>query len=113
MQVRALKSFSGKYGSIRTGQKFNCDPHYADQLFANSLIEAVQEPGPDNNRAIPQAPQRSKTPPPEKDTGKGGATADSGRTPAGGKPITSRSLRADLALRKKTSPSSGDGGTNS
>ena len=115
MQVRALKSFAGKYGHIRVGQIFNCEPNYADQLKTNGLVLMIDEkqaaPGPSSNRAIPAAPSQAREEPAP--LGKDGAAGDSAHTPAAGAAITSRSLRADLASRKKTSKRSASGETPS
>ncbi len=114
MQVRALKSFTGRYGHIRVGQVFNCVPNYAAELIANGLVRDMGEPGPSADRALPGAPHRADVPPrKEAPAGKDGATDTSERAPVGGSTRTSRSLRADLASRRKTQPKSAPGATKS
>lgn len=117
MQVRALRSFAGRYGHIRVGQIFSSAPNYAQDLMRNGLVEKVGDPGPDKNRAIPEAPARADAPPPvrpppSEPTGKDGATASSERAPASGRGRTSSSLRADLASRRKTRKASDAGATS-
>lgn len=97
MQVRALKSFSGRYGHIRVGQIFHCVPNYAADLLRQGLVEKRPEPGPADNRSIPGAPAQSDT-----NAGKDSATGSTERAPAGGEAGTPSSLRAVLASRKKT-----------
>lgn len=117
MQVRALRSFNGRYGHIRVGQIFSSAPNYAQDLMRNGLVELLKEPGPEKDRAIPEAPKRAEEPPPvrppptEPPSGKDGATASSERAPASGKGRTSSSLRADLASRRKTRKASEAGAT--
>lgn len=133
MQAKALKTFRGKYGMIRAGSKFNCAPRYFDELKKLKMVtewtggkdakedppaaddpQTIRDPGPSENASIPEAPatagkdqaassgqsDSSESPDPAK---------DSGRRRGAGKPLTSRSLRADLQSRKKTSRESNDG----
>lgn len=111
MRVKALKTFRGRYGLIRTGTQFDCDPGYYRQLSRNGMVELVEstkpaDPGPSENRDLEQAPNRAG-----KSTagGQGKPPADTVPPPAGGRAITSRSLRQDLASRRKTSTSSSGG----
>lgn len=128
--VKALKSFKGKYGHIRAGMTFNPDPGYAREMQRKGWIEPVAEeepgpgpqkkapPAPDRNRNKPPAPSRAgkdqggakRTPPPNK---KGaGTSGDTEQPPAGGGPVTSRSLRADLHSSAKTLTGSEAGAAN-
>lgn len=115
MQVRALRSFAGRYGHIRVGQIFSSAPSYARELQSNGLVEVIGEPKPAGNRAIPEAPKRADTPPPQPppddQVGKDGATASSERAPASGTGRTSSSLRQDLVSRKRTRKPSAAGAT--
>lgn len=130
--VKALKTFRGKYGLIRTGTTFNSDPRYADQLKKKGWLEVVgegeqpaekpEDPKPSKNRNIPKAPARGGK---DSAAGKGAslppaaplsskAVLDtrrgSGRPPAAGKGSTSSSLRADLPPPAKTAKPSESGG---
>lgn len=131
MRVKALKTFQNqKYGLIRTGTIFHCEPHIAQALLANKLIEPAAEaqvppaqnpdptdPSPEHNRNVPNAPQRSGNENPGSTEGneqagnQGEAPAGTGRRRGGGKPMTSRSLRADLAQRAQTQSSAESGET--
>lgn len=117
--VEALKTFKGRLGHVNRGDKFNCDEGYFRALKKNGLAALpkptgeektpANEPGPVNDRNIPRAPARA---------GKEGAGEDQGSPPAetsdptrtDGQVLTSSSLRADLASRKKTLPVSVPGG---
>lgn len=108
-EVRALRSFKGRYGSIRAGQTFNCEPGYLVQLLRNKLVIATGnpgEPGPSKDRSIPEAPHRGG-----KD--KGGKDTDpsnpSGQGAGSGNALTSASLPAGQASRRKTVMQSGAG----
>jgi len=112
--VKALKSFRGRYGMIRAGSIFNCEPGYAESLRKNKLIEVIdgaadekrQEPGPEANRKKPDPPGRAGKDQP----GEQGERRDATVPPlAGGLALTSASLRADLASRKTTSTKSAAG----
>ncbi len=114
MLTRALKTFSGRYGMIRQGTVFNCEPGYFAQLVRRQMVEAVKEPpGPGDNRNIPEAPNRATKPAPNKQgsdpAGKSDPAAGTVHPPAAGKATTSASLRADLASRKRM-PRALDGG---
>lgn len=109
--VRALASFSGKYGPIRNGQTFNCDPHYASQLKRNKLITIISEtqPGPSKDRAIPEAPQRGG----KDDQGNGSPSAPKSTAPQppdAGPVLTSASVQAGQASTARTLELSASGG---
>lgn len=113
MKARALKTFKGRYGLIRQGTVFECEPGYFKALAKNAMVEeakpheAAQVIEPEKNRAIPRAPKPEKKDQPPADSRKPpGGTAP--RT-AAGRATTSHSLRADLASRKKTLIGSGAG----
>lgn len=117
MKVVALKSFRGRYGQIRQGTQFECDPSYFEALrkLRPPAVELAPEhpaqkqtehPGPADNRNIPAAPNPGKDQP--GDAGTPGATDP---RKVGGKVLTSRSLRADLQSRAKTFSSSAAGAT--
>lgn len=119
MLVRALKTFRGRYGLIRTGNEFECEPGYFRQLERNRMAERIEArtiasqertpPGPADNKSVPAAPVvAGKTAPGGQGKPPGTDTAP---PQAGGKAVTSRSLRADLASRAKTSKASGAGGS--
>ena len=131
MQAKALKTFRGKYGMIRAGSKFNCAPGYFEELKKLKMVTEwtggkdandpppilPRDPGPSENASIPEAPATAG----KELAASSGQTAssestykpnDSGRRRADGKALTSRSLRADLASRKKTSSESGTGAAN-
>lgn len=67
MQVRALKTFQGRYGLIRRGQIFNAAPGYARDLKKNKLVEdtgpgpgETPAPGEDrDDKAVPEAPHKA------------------------------------------------------
>ncbi len=114
--VKALKSFRGRYGLIRAGSTFECEPGYVTALLKNKMVEVLEgeaapagEPGPKKNRNIPTAPNKSGK---ERPSGQGGKSDGSGQSPAGGKGSTSSSLQADLASRKTTSTRSAGGVTS-
>lgn len=114
--VKALKTFSGKYGLIRAGTTFNSEPEYFKRLQKNGLAVAADEqekpgaPGPSKNRNIPAAPGNGG----KGEPGAKGQTTpgSSGRPPDAGKGQKSASLRADLASRGKTSGKSASGVTS-
>jgi hypothetical protein len=115
MLAKALKTFNGKYGLIRAGQTFNCDPAYFAALLKNKLVVAAEgedTPAPSSNRSIPAAPGKA-------DTGKGnpgGQANKPGATvppPGAGKALTSSSLRRDLASRGKPASKSVSGAKKS
>lgn len=57
MQVKALKSFSGKLGFIRAGRgPFTLPDQYANDLIRNGLVEPWQHQ-PGRNAAIAEAPR--------------------------------------------------------
>lgn len=127
--AKAKKSFRGRYGLIRAGSQFQCEPGYFNQLEKKGWVEEVdvkepapskqREPGPDKNRKKPDAPKRAG--------GKAGAASGGGKpsaktqrlgkgsapAPDSGGPVTSRSLRQDLPSSEPTSSSSGAGDSNS
>lgn len=113
MRVRAIRTFTGRYGHIRTGNVFECEPGYFAHLKRNGM--AVEEkdraleaptPGPNDNKAVPAAPSTAGKDAPG---GQGRPPGDTARPRGAGKTVTSRSLRADLALRQKTLSTSGAG----
>lgn len=111
-EVRALRSFKGRYGHIRAGQTFTAEPNYAAQLKRNKLVVIVggegekgKEPAPSKNRDKGNAPARGG----KDQTGKDAPPTDP-RAPAAGQTITSASVQAGQASRPKTLPLSGAGG---
>jgi hypothetical protein len=59
MQIRALKTFMGRNGLIRTGLVVTVDDRYANQLITKGLVARHVEPiGPKSNAAIDEAPQK-------------------------------------------------------
>jgi hypothetical protein len=114
MWVRALKTFKGRYGSIKAGEKFNAEPGYVTSLNkrkGNPLVEvlnAQDEPGPKEDRNKGDAPSRAGKVP-HGDQGQAPAS-DSGQVPGAGKALTSQSLPAVPASRKKTAAPSQRGG---
>lgn len=113
MLVRALKTFNGRYGRINKGQTFNAEPGYVQQLNkrkSNPMVEVLErdEPGPSSDRSKgSEAPGRAgKDAPPAGDRKPAGSEGRSDD----GQAITSASLPAGRASRKKTSPKSGTGG---
>jgi hypothetical protein len=109
MWVRALKTFKGRHGKIRAGEKFNAEPGYVAQLVRNKLVQPTEPPnqdapGPKKNRRIPAAPHEK-----EQDAPQGNAEAgvkpasDSAEPGAAGKAITSASLGRDQASKPTTS----------
>lgn len=109
-EVRALKSFKGRYGHIRAGQTFTAEPNYAAQLMRNKLVvvtDATQEPGPSKDRDRKGAPGRGG----KDGEGKGSPVPPTDpQPPAAGGAITSASVQAGRASRPKTLPLSGAGG---
>lgn len=127
--TKALKSFRGRYGLIRAGTTFQCEPGYFAALEKKGWVQKVEDrdpPGPSDNRSVPAAPNQAGA----GDQGKAsaaqggekspstGAMADTepekitGRRRGGGKALTSRSLRQDLRSPGKTATSSAAGETN-
>lgn len=111
--ARAKRTFQGRYGMVRAGNVFNCEPGYFADLKRNGLVEEVAaaaagaaDPGPSENASIPDAPARAG-----KELGAGAAPTSSVPLPAAGSAVTSRSLRRDLASRAKTSKRSESGET--
>lgn len=104
--ARALTTFNGRYGTIRKGVIFNCDPNYFRALLRNKMVEETTdqpepdkkpEPGPSKDRNVPAAPGKAQA-------GDGVRTpAATDPRPAGGMDVTSRSLRLDLPSRRQTS----------
>jgi len=105
-EARALKSFQSRYGMIRAGTVFQCEPDYLRALLKNRLVAVEKaDPAPGSNRSIPEAPNKG---------GKDGAAPGSsspgtGQPPASGKGATLLSAPLGRASRKKTSSAS-DGG---
>ena len=100
--AKALKSFKGRYGFVQAGEIFNCEQGYFDALKKNKLVELAttgNEPGPSNDRNIPQAPGRAGK---ERPGGQGNPPADMDPKPAGGTVLTSASLQAGPASHRKT-----------
>lgn len=121
--VKALRSFKGRYGHIRAGSTFNCDPNYMRQLQGKGWIEAAKPepgskdkpaPGPGDNRDKGGAPGRAGKgapgagKPPASGKGKSSSKGSAGRQGAG-RAVTSRSLRQDPHSPAPTPPSSEDG----
>lgn len=104
-EARALKTFKGRYGLIRRGTVFQCDPGYLQSLKKNGLAaEESPQPGPKKDRSVPKAPRPGeKKDPPGKKSG-------SARALGSGKTLTSASLPAGRASPKKTSEKSAAGG---
>lgn len=123
MKTRALKTFRGRYGLIRAGNVFECEPGYYKQLAKMGMVQkeperTLDEPGqpPDPNKPDNPGPSKdrdAKGPPfPPGKSPPGVARkppGDTARRTGGGQALTSRSLRADLRSRGKTSKKS-DGG---
>lgn len=116
MQARALKTFRGRYGIIRAGTVFQCEPGYFAALEKNKLAIAsdakdapARAPGPGENRNIPEAPRTAGKESPGEQGGKPGDTEP---PPDDGRARTSSSLRADLASRAKTLSKSAAGVTS-
>jgi hypothetical protein len=116
MQVRALKTFTGRYGTIRAGTVFNCEPGYFQSLAKNNLVTAeitkdaaARTPGPSKDRNIPEAPHRGGKENPGEQGQAPGVTVRPLDVGAGQQ---SSSLRADLALQEKTSNRSAAGVTS-
>lgn len=109
-EARALRTFKGRYGTIRAGSLFQAEPGYLAQLVKNKLAEATgDEPGPSKDRNIPEAPQKKGKP--GKEPGEKEAIApDTEQTAGSGQGVTSASLQAGRASTKKTSKRSGAGG---
>jgi hypothetical protein len=114
MWVRALKSFRGRYGDIKAGEKFNADPGYVTALNKrkdNPLVKVLddrEEPGPSKDRNKGDAPGRAGKVNPG-DQGRAPAS-DTAQTQDAGKVLTSQSLPAGPASRKKTAAPSQRGG---
>lgn len=121
--AHALKSFKGRYGHIRAGMEFNGEPGYVRALERKGWVKILtadpaKQPGPDDNRSIPEAPDKAgKVPAAPARGGSGVTIADDRRSRSGagrkggGRAITSRSLRQDLASLATTPTASDDGGT--
>lgn len=109
-EVRALKSFKGRYGHIRAGQTFTAEPSYAQSLMRNKLVVvtgAAGEPGPSKNRDRKEAPGRGG----KDGEGQGRPVPPTDpQPPAAGGTITSASVQAGRVSRPKTLPLSGAGG---
>lgn len=103
MKVLALSSFRGRYGMIRSGMRFNCEPGYATALEAKKLIRVLpDEPGPSLNAAVPQAPFVAGKAPAGSTGMPDESSPVSADPPAAGKVLTSSSSRVVRASRKKT-----------
>jgi hypothetical protein len=127
MLAKALKSFRGRYGLIRAGSTFNCEPGYYGQLAKKGWVEAAKGgpepesaqkpgPGPADNRDKGGAPNKAGKgeagtgKPPAQPKGPPVDAKGTGRRRGGGAGVTSRSLRQDLPSRDKTQNSSDAGG---
>lgn len=114
MWVRALKTFKGRYGSIKAGEKFNAEPGYVTSLNkrnGNPMVQVLDErdePGPSKDRSKGEAPGRAGKENPG-DQGRA-PVSDTGQTPAAGTGITSRSLPAVPVSRKRIAAPSLRGG---
>jgi hypothetical protein len=88
---------------VRAGETFNCEEGYFRALKKNGLVElatAQTEPGPSRDRNIPQAPGRGGK---EQPGGQGNPPVETTvPTRDGGKVLTSASLQAGPASRRKT-----------
>lgn len=129
--AKALKSFKGRYGHIRAGSTFNCEPGYFGQLIKKGWVELAKdqrEPQPDSKDKPPPGPgdNRDKGGAPGKagkgEAGTGSKPAQKGQRAGGrkgtaaqrggGQAVTSRSLRQDLRSQEQTPPSSENGEKN-
>jgi hypothetical protein len=108
-QCRALKTFKGRYGLLRSGQIFSAEKGYADALKQKSMIVILpDDPQPQRVQAFQRAPLTqhagapSASPPPPvaqdmagpKDDGKARPSASSRRAPASRRKTSSRHERA-------------------
>jgi hypothetical protein len=114
MWVRALKTFKGRYGSIKAGEKFNAEPGYVTALNkrkGNPMVKILSdrdEPGPTDDRSKGDPPGHAGK---EKPGAQGRTPAgDTGQPPAAGTGITSRSLPAGPVSRKRIAVPSQRGG---
>jgi hypothetical protein len=114
MKARAVRSFAGRYGRIRAGMIFECEPGYFQALKRNGLVEKADEnqpaqapdPSPPANRSKPAAPMKAGNAEPD---GQGKPPGATDPRKGAGRTITSRSLRQDLRSRGTTSKSSDAG----
>jgi hypothetical protein len=60
MQVKALKTFSGRMGLIRTGEVITVEDRYGNQLIRNKLVEPHTPvlSKPESNKNLGDAPER-------------------------------------------------------
>lgn len=61
MQVRALKTFSGRQGLVRAGQVVTVDERYAKQLLAGKLVEPHRPDyplKPESDKNLGDAPEK-------------------------------------------------------
>jgi hypothetical protein len=105
--AKALKSFRGRYGLVRAGSTFNCEPGYFSQLKKKGWVELAKDqrdPAPDSKDKNPPAPADNRD--------KGGAPGRAGKGAAGSKPATA--TRTPRGGRKNTAapPAAGKGSTS-
>lgn len=102
MHVRALKTFSGRMGLIRTGEVFTVDDRYGKQLMNNKLVvpHEPEQPKPETDKNLGDAPEN-----------KGGAGGeDDGGGNASGSDASSQSQNADAGKTDDTSAEQQGGG---
>lgn len=114
MQVRALKTFNGRIGLVRTGEVITVDDRYGKQLVSNKLA-APHKPGdkaPESNKDLGDAPSNKDA----NDEGDGGGNGtessqdeddgekddSKGEQQAGGKGRAVSSRQVGRRSRKKT-----------
>lgn len=114
MQVKALKTFQGRYGKIRAGEVFNAEPGYVvglNKRKGHPLVQVLDErdePGPAKDRNKGEAPGRAGKEHPG-DQGRAPASDTAGQQ-GGGQALTSQSLPAVPASRGKIAAPSPRGG---
>jgi hypothetical protein len=103
MRVRAIATFQGRYGFVRTGEIFLAEDAYAHDLIAKKKVKLEperQQPEPDRKQAHPEAP-RKKTEPTEPPASESHASA---APKADGPAKPSVLSRAGRAVRRVTRP---------
>lgn len=114
MQVKALKTFQGRYGKIRAGETFNAEPGYVLALNKRKgfpMVEVLSkqdEPGPTKDRSKGEAPGRAGKEKPG-DQGRPPVSDTAGQQGAGAA-LTSQSLPAVPASRARIAVPSPRGG---
>jgi hypothetical protein len=108
-QCRALKTFKGRYGKLRSGQIFSSEKGYADALAQKKMIVILpDDPQPQRVQAFQRAPLTQHAGPPApnppspvapdmadpRDDGKARPSASSRRAPASRRKTSSHPGRA-------------------